>query len=785
MPLKKYRAKRNFKKSPEPRGKKLKRKPSKLSFVIQEHASKKLHYDFRLELDGVLKSWAVPKGPSLNPTIKRLAVHVDDHPLEYGKFEGVIPDGHYGAGIVTIWDKGEWKCLDENPRKAYQKGHLHFQLIGKKLKGQWNLVQIKKKPDQWLLIKVDDQYAQSKSLTLENYKKSDMPTRIKPQLLTLVDKPPLGEKWIHEIKYDGYRLLFFINKKKIKIMTRNQNNWTNKFNFLVKEFLKLKLSSAIIDGELVAVNEEKQFDFQLLQNSIDEGDTDPLYYFAFDLLYYDGYDLTQFPLSHRKKILQKIISTHDSAIRYSDHIVGNGPDVYKNACQLGLEGIVSKEINSPYVQKRSHYWLKAKCLQSEEFVICGYTKPRGQRKYFGSLVLGVYGKNRQLIYCGHVGTGFSEKTLKLIGEWLKKHETTQIPFKTDFKDVTWVKPKLIAEIEFTGWTRDKVLRQPSFKGLAKNLNVIASEAKQSSGNNSSLDCFASLAMTRTPPNKENFLSNPEKILFPEQKITKSDLAEYYDAIHSWILPHIKNRPLTLVRCPQGIEKKCFYQRHLTEISISSIYTIDIQEKKNHEPFIYIKDREGLLELVQLGVLEIHPWNIHIDKPNNPDVIIFDLDPAPDVEWNEVIQAARFVREQLENIGLISFVKTTGGKGLHITIPIKRLYTWEEIKLFSQAFAKTLAEFKPDIFTSVMTKSKRKGKIFIDYFRNQLGATSVAPYSVRIHPNAPVATPLSWDELSAKIKPNTYTVKNILKRLEKLKSDPWEDFFKLHQTIAIE
>ncbi len=790
MTLKKYRAKRNFKRTPEPAGKIKKHPSTSLLYLIQKHAASHLHYDLRLELNGVLKSWAVPKGPSLDPTVKRLAVHVEDHPLEYGSFEGIISQDQYGGGAVLLWDTGTWECQDANANEAYKKGHLTFLLKGKKLKGLWKLVQIKTDPKNWLLIKVKDKYAKSGGEEITQTKprsvvtnrlideitdstkdvpKSTMPDTIYPQLATLVEQPPNTKEWLHEIKLDGYRLICFIQNKKIKILSRNQKDTTKDLPYLVEKLKKANLSSCILDGELVAVNKNNQFDFQLLQNSIHGHETSTLIYYTFDLLYYNGYDLTSLPLLARKKLLREIIPENDPLIRYGDHIIGNGIAVFKKTCELGLEGIVSKKIDSPYIQDRTHFWLKTKCTFRQEFIIGGYTKPKGERKFFGSLLLGVYEDGDKLRYCGHVGTGFSEETLRMLGELLEKYKTSTMPFShlpPDVKKATWVKPELMVEVTFAGWTQDKILRQPSFKGLRddKKAREIVIEKP-------------SKPVKTTYP-----LTNPTKILYPEQGITKLELATFYDAIHDWILPYIINRPLSLVRCPDGQREKCFYQKHMIDEPTGTLHVIHIQEKEKTQPYVYIKDKEGLISLVQMGVLEIHPWGSTIDELEKPDIIIFDIDPAPDVEWKKVIQAARFIRDELEKLGITSFVKTTGGKGLHVTVPIKPQRPWEEIKIFSKTFVKYLVSLKPESYVDVMTKSKRAGKIYLDYLRNQRGATAIAPYSTRAFTGAPVATPLSWEELSPKIKSASYTIKNLVNRLDKLKVDPWKNFYNLKQTL---
>lgn len=821
-PLQAYHKKRNFKKTSEPKGRKPKKKPSKkLLYVIQKHAASHLHYDLRLELEGVLKSWAVPKGPSLDPSVKRLAVHVEDHPLEYGGFEGIIPEGEYGGGTVMLWDTGEWQIEQDDPVGAYKKGRMTFLLKGKKLKGLWSLVQLKNNPKNWLLIKVKDKYARSESeyditeakplsvltrrtmdgianlnkkikkttkkmnvTNLISAKKTKIPKIIFPQLATLVDNPPQGDQWLHEIKLDGYRLICFIQDQDIKLMTRRGQNWTNKFKNIVKEIKRLKIKSAVLDGEVVAIDQQKRFNFQLLQNTIHDHAKGKLIYYVFDLIYYDGHDLSKTPLIERKKILFQLLnSVNSKAVIYNDHIMGHGEAVFKEACQMELEGIVSKRVESHYVQKRTKNWLKVKCKKRQEFVVGGFTKSQGRRKYFGSLLLGVY-EDHQLQYCGHVGTGFTESTLESMAVLLQKYKTDHMPFKSrppDVKQVTWVEPRLVVEVEFSDWTDSKILRMPSFKGLREEKqprkmmleksHAVSQKKSGKKSNNNNLDF--------------NYpLTNPEKILYPEGNITKLQLARYYETIHEWMLPYIINRPLTLLRCPQGIEHKCFYQKHLHETTVESLHPVKIKEKDKIEEYLYLKNGEGLIALVQLGVLEIHAWNCHVDDIEKPDMIVFDLDPAPDVMWKKVIHAAVFVKEQLEKLKLKSFVRTTGGKGLHVVVPIIRQYNWDEVTAFAHAFVDYLVALEPDNYVGIMTKSKRKGKIYIDYLRNQRGATSIASYSTRAKGNAPVATPLSWDELSPRIKSTAYTIENLPSRLAKLKKDPWKDFFKIKQRLKL-
>jgi bifunctional non-homologous end joining protein LigD len=835
MSLKTYRQKRNFKTTAEPAGK-VKNSKSKNLYLIQKHAASRLHYDFRIELNGTLKSWAVPKGPCLDPTVKRLAVHVEDHPIEYGSFEGTIPKGQYGGGTVMLWDTGSWQADDENPTKAYAKGDLKFTLQGEKLKGQWKLIRIQKDPKNWLLIKVRDKYAKAEPYDITEKKsrsvlskksleqipnitnkvwnsakksestptakkaqatatkkkaKSALPSLISPQLAALVDTPPAGDQWLHEIKFDGYRLLCFIKNGKVSLITRGQQNWTHKFPTIADAIEDLNLPDAILDGEVVALDEQSQSNFQLLQNHLRDKNTDAIVYYIFDLIYYDNENLSQQSLLERKKQLRKLLpNKKNSLLQFSDHVIGAGDQIFKKSCELHLEGIVSKKIDSFYHQKRTRDWLKVKCLNRQEFVIGGYTQPNGARRHFGSLLIGVYNDAGEFIYSGHVGTGFSDSTLTSLAGLLKKNKTGKMPFNTKppaIHNVTWVKPTLVAEVEFTEWTRDGILRHPSFKGLRKDKSprVIRKETVDKlDQKKSEKPIKQKRGDSPTMSTSKQVLSHPEKILYPEGNITKADVADYYTAVHKWILPYLAKRPLTLVRCPQGYTQTCFFQKHIEKDSVDSLYTVSIKDKSKRELYPYLKDSAGLIALVQLGVLEIHSWGSHIDDPEKPDVIIFDLDPAPDVAWKDVIKGAKLIHEKLAILNLKSFVKTTGGKGLHVVVPIKRKYSWDEVKDFTRAFADAIVAEHPQHYIATMSKAKRKGKIFIDYLRNGHGATAIAPYSTRARKHATVSVPLAWDELSVKVKGEAFTVKNVPKRVVKLKKDPWKDFYSLAQSLPL-
>jgi bifunctional non-homologous end joining protein LigD len=840
MTLAKYKQKRDFTKTPEPKGKVRLKKSKKLLYVIQKHAASHLHYDFRLELNGVLLSWAVPKGPCLDPKVKRLAIHVEDHPVEYGTFEGIIPQDQYGGGTVMLWDQGTWISEDDDAVKAYHKGSMKLTLKGEKLHGLWKLIRINKDDKTWLLIKTDDDYAktlkkydvtveepnsvltqQNIDEIAENYNKvwgkkglekakkkkasrkpniktikqvpklkfnlkpSIIPTVFFPELATLVDKPPVGKKWMHEIKFDGYRIIAIKKNGKTRLMSRNNIDWTCKFQNIAKEINEIPIKNLILDGEVVVLDADKKSDFQALQNAMKDGSTNKFYYYIFDLPYYDKYNLTGLNLLERKNYLQQILIFKTEALLYSDHFFGSGKKIFQKSCELALEGIISKDSTSQYVSKRTTSWLKIKCLKRQEFVIGGFTNPRGTRSHFGSLLIGTYNKRGDLIYNGHVGTGFTESSLQSLYKLLKARKSSTNPFSTKpprLKEINWVKPNLIAEIEFTEWTKDNSLRHPSFKGLRndkKSANIIKETPIPVEN-----VLTKNKAKTKMQKKSDFKLTNPNKILYSEDKISKQDLAEYYDTVQKWILPYIINRPLTLVRCPEGY-KKCFYQKHLNEAAPEDLFGIPIKEKNGKAEYNYIKDISGLLSLIQLGVLEIHPWGSRIEDVEYPDMLIFDLDPSPEMTWNKIVNAAKLIKKNLEKIKLKSFVKTTGGKGLHVVVPIKPEYDWEEVKNFSKIFVNLLVQMKPDEYISKISKQQRKGKIFIDYLRNQRGATAIAPFSTRARPHAPVSTPLDWNELTNRFEDTYYTIKTLPDRLKKLKKDPWNQFYKTRQSLNLD
>ena len=870
--LREYRWKRDFQKTAEPAGKSRASRSACRRFVVQKHAARSLHFDFRLELDGVLKSWAIPKGPSLDPSKKRLAVHVEDHPLEYADFEGVIPPGEYGGGTVLLWDRGQWTPRGD-AAKDYDRGRLKFELKGRKLRGGWMLLRMKDKDDvrdgkNWLLVKERDAFAKSgpagniaaretasvttgrtleevaerKSKTWKSNRvakrpptkrvvakrkaqsasgagkrapitpeslpgahKRTMPTTLRPQLATLVKAVPEGDQWLHELKFDGYRMLCFLGDGRPRLITRHGNDWSDKFKPIVKAVSDVPIREAILDGEVVVQKADGSTDFQALQNVLEGKHNKDLLYYVFDLPYCDGCDLTATPLVERKRRLRALFGESGAVgrLRYSDHIQGNGPEVFRKACGLGLEGIVSKRADSPYVQKRTHTWTKSKCVHRQEFVIGGFTDPGGARTGFGALLVGYYDSGGRLVYCGRVGTGFDERLLASLFKQLKAREIGASPFANlpagrGTKGVHWIRPELVAEVEFASWTNEGILRHPSFQGLRadKHPKDVRRETPQpppDAGPQPEHSPHPAMPPARRRTTDSNSstdgpiagvtLTNPDRVLYPEQDITKRELALFYESIADWILPHVIKRPLSLVRCPRGTGGHCFYQKHVTEAMPAPIRGVAIREKKGVEDYIVIDDLSGLITLVQLGVLEFHPWGCREDNVERPDRMVFDLDPGPSVEWLGVVHAAVALRDRLEDLGLQSFVKTSGGKGLHVVVPLQRRGAWDEMKDFSAAIAESLARLEPARYLTTATKAKRHGRIFIDYLRNGRGATSVAAYSTRAREGAPVSTPIAWDELTAELGPAAFTVKNLPDRLARLKRDPWDKFLELRQSIT--
>ncbi len=840
MGLEKYWEKRDFKKTPEPRGK-VARPGKALHYYIQEHHATRLHYDFRLELDGTLKSWAVPKGPSLDPADKRLAVHVEDHPLDYGTFEGDIPEHQYGAGHVMLWDRGVWEP-EGDPREGYRKGRLKFHLDGRKLHGGWTLVRMNgqdKGKGNWLLIKEHDEEAKSGAeaqvteiLTenvadhptakkkpakvakgkakrpaaadpakAEGARKAAMPENLSPQLATLVEHPPAGNDWLSEVKYDGYRALTRIGDGEVHMFTRAGYDWTGEWASIANGLAQLPVKEAWLDGEVVAVDESGAASFQALQNMMRRGKNAQLAYYVFDLVYLDGYDLTDVPLVERKRLLRGLLQDlpESGPVLYSDHIEGGSQEVFEHACMHNLEGIVAKRADAGYQQQRSRAWLKVKCMQRQEFVIGGYTDPGGSREQFGALLVGVYDDKRRLRYSGKVGTGFDARVLRSVAknfEALEQDEPVfaNPPTGAEARGVHWLKPELVAEIDFAQWTDAGLIRHASFVGLRgdKAAQEIVREQPLSDKVLARIEreaerVVAEDGLTGKAKGKNIVagieITHPSKMLFPRIGLTKLALVEYYEAVGEWIVPHLKNRPLTLVRCPQGGEHKCFFQKHVNETIPEAIERIVAPEESGPATYMMANNVEAVIGLVQMGVLEIHTWSSSAGTLDYPDRMIFDLDPAEGLPWETVIEGAQLVHGLLDEIGLTNFLKTTGGKGLHIVVPLKPERPWGEVKAFSRSIAEHLAQTLPERFTANMSKAERGGKIFIDYLRNGQGATAVAAYSTRAKPTASVSAPIFWDELVPDLHADAFNVGNIRERLARLEADPWRDYFKLKQRIS--
>ncbi len=801
-PLKEYARKRNFGITSEPPSKLAAKKKSKLIFVVQEHHASHLHYDFRLEWDGVLKSWAVPKGPSLDPAQKRLAVQVEDHPLAYATFVGTIPEKQYGAGEVYRWDMGKWTPKND-PSSGLKKGRLEFDLEGDKLHGGFILVRTRAQTSgkaQWLLIKRHDRYARegaeefpvqkkktkktSTKLKISASKtKDEEPHFVKPQLALLVTKPPEGNDWVHEIKFDGYRTQALIQNKKVNLITRGELDWTDKYTPIAQFLKKLPVESATLDGEIIWQNEKGHSDFQKLQNSLKSKDTGSLVFWAFDLLHLNGEDLTSLPLIARKDRLEKLIKKLDNdRIRYSDHFRGLGDQMIKESCKLGLEGVISKRIEAPYISGRHGEWVKSKCIKRQEFVIGGFTDPEGSRTGFGSLLLGVY-EGSKLKYVGKCGTGFDEKSLREVHAKMKKLEIENTPFELKSprsKNIHFIKPKLVAEVSFANWTQDEVLRVPVFHALRsdKAPEEISIEKPKP---------LSKAEKMRTSPVKKSVktavhISSTDRIVYKKEKITKGEIAEYYQAVSKWMLPHLINRPLSLLRCPSM--KQCFYAKHFTPLPDNLIALPKVKGINHDAPFFTIDSVEGLLTLVQMGAIEIHPWNCHAPKLDRPDQIVMDFDPDPSLDFKIVKEGALELREILQELGIESFVKTTGGKGLHVQFQFEPLYDWDSVKEFSKTLAQEMASRHPDLYTTNIRKETRKKKIFLDYLRNGLGSTAVAPYALRAHDQSSVALPIEWEELKHLKSSDAFDMRTALKLIAKRPNDPWKKYFSKKQKIKI-
>jgi len=856
-----YHAKRDFAKTAEPAGSESVRSESGRLYVIQKHAARRLHYDFRLELDGVLKSWAVPKGPSLDPQQKPLAVQTEDHPIEYGDFEGIIPKGEYGGGTVMVWDRGVWEPIGD-PHDGLAKGDLKFILHGEKLGGEFVLARMSGKGNEsgrnWLLIKKKDNAARpigeynvlgeaSRSaltgraldeieadsdlvwkdgaaqtpkqprrsakrtshaglpprfdaLALSGAREGGTPESISPQLALSAAHAPDGDEWIHEIKLDGYRLLSFIDDGAARIFTRNGNDWTDRFGSIVRALVRMPIQNGVIDGEVVILDEDGIANFQLLQNAFRSRSATSgasFVYFVFDLLFLNGVDLRGCALLDRKSVLKRVIDASPglgeaSVVRYCDHIQGRGPIVLAEAARAGLEGIVSKRAASKYLSKRSDNWLKVKCTTRQEFVVGGFTDPSGSRSGFGALLLGCYNDIGDLIYHGRVGTGFSDGLLDALTARLREIEVKSPPFANPEKDpdarkAHWVAPEIVVEVEFSNWTHEDLIRHPAFRGVRedKNPRDVHRDLPAPSPEKPPAPQAKVVNIVKSPRSPMDAvvagvrISNPERTVYPDDGVTKKEVAEYYAAIAEHMLPFVKGRPLAIVRCPLGLAGDSFYQRELGQGWPEAIRGVRIGD----DHAIVVDDAQGLVSLAQMGVLELHAWQCREDQTDKPDQLVFDLDPGPGIEWEHIVAAAGFVRNYLDSIGLQSFVKTSGGSGVHLLVPIVRRSDWEEAKTFSLHIARELARLAPMNFVATMTKALRTHRIYVDYLRNQEAATSVAVFSTRAKSGATVSTPLAWDELSSGLTPRDLTIRTVLPRVADGGHQLWQGYFDLRQSIT--
>jgi len=938
MGLARYRAKRDFRITSEPAGRAAAQAGEHLRYVIQKHDARRLHYDFRLELDGVLLSWAIPKGPSLDPAVKRLAVHVEDHPVDYGNFEGVIPERQYGAGAVIVWDRGEWEPIGD-AQAGYKKGHLRFRLEGERLSGEWALVRMHGRggdedKDNWLLVKADDEAARSgkageitaqqeesvlsgrsveavaklgadtpatkaskpaqearqakaeqgkekrgkekQAKEKQTQEASDEPTLatrkrrsaestavasratrtkakagtargahaspsvpsiVSPQLATLATRAPEAEAdWLAEIKFDGYRILAHVAEQgTVRLYSRNGKDWTARMPDITAAIAGLPLSQTWFDGEVVALDARGQVSFQSLQNAFSGEIETPLWYYVFDLPYAEGEDLRDKGLIDRKARLESLLaqreSLEESPLRYSEHLTGRLGRAFEHACHHGLEGVVLKRADSPYRDgQRSPDWLKLKCSQQQEFVIGGFTDPAGSRSGFGALLLGYYDDAGGLRYAGRVGTGFDESMLQKMTRMLRALERKTSPFANppqgrEARGAHWVKPDKVAEVRFAEWTSEGVLRQAAFLGLredkparaivrekvapagaestpAGKKTAAARKTRESSGNIQGKSAAATVGSGRVDQDADQGterierrpqtptatvagvkISHASRVLYPESGYTKRDLAEYYERHAGLILPQLDDRPLSLVRCPDGADSQCFFQKHRMAALPESVKRVSIPEDGGAAEYMEVDSVAALVSLVQFGVMEMHTWGSRTDALDKPDRLIFDLDPAEDVSWAKVVEGAQVMRGLLDELGLRSFLKTSGGKGLHVEVPIQRSLDWTTAKDFAHAIADHMAKALPKHFLATATKAQRKGRIFVDYLRNARGATAIAAYCTRARAGAPIAMPITWEQLPEIESASQFRLDNVDAWLAQRGEDPWKDYWKLRQRIG--
>ncbi|MCF7769440.1 MAG: DNA ligase D [Achromobacter pulmonis] len=842
--LAKYRAKRDFTLTPEPAGGGQPNQAAR-AFVIQKHWASRLHYDFRLELDGAMKSWAVPKGPSYDPSVKRMAVQVEDHPIAYNRFEGEIPQGQYGAGKVIIWDRGTWTPVGD-AAEGYRRGHLKFDLHGEKMRGRWALIRMKgresEKQPPWLLVKDRDDFARAESefSVVDEQpdsvvappaggrpapaaapsamaapgdppddppvagplpgKAADLPGRLKPQLATLVAGVPAqaGDDWLYEMKFDGYRLLARLDHGEVRLYTRNGHDWAPRLPHLVAALRRMPLETAWLDGEIVMLADNGAPSFQALQNAFDGERTDAILFYVFDLPYVTGRDLRGEPLRVRRAVLARVMAAAGGdPLRFSDAFDAAPADLLASACKMGLEGIIAKRLSSPYVARRSDSWLKLKCARRQEFVVVGYTDPKGTRVGLGALLLAYHDAAGRLVYAGKVGSGFDDAGLAALRQRLQALRTRQASVKAGGagRDTHWVRPELVAEVSFGEWTESGHVRHPVFRGLRTDKPVRAITREVAMGADTIRDAKAGgtarqgrEASARTSTRTTTMaagkhtekaattvgkLTHPDRIIDPSTGLTKLDLARYYGLVAPMLLRHLKDRPVSFLRAPAGIKGELFFQKHL-EAPMPGVRSLPQALDPDHPPLMEVPTPQAILSAAQMNVVEFHTWNAVKRAIGKPDRMVFDLDPGEGVTWDAVRQGAQLLRTLLTEIGLQGWLKTSGGKGLHVVVPLRRQYGWDTVKAFSQAIVAHLARTLPQRFVAKSGPKNRVGRIFADYLRNGFGATTVAAWSARARPGMAVSVPLAWDELDQVRSSAQWTIANIHERLD-VGDAPWDGY----------
>lgn len=825
-----YAAKRDFGKTPEPAAKPAGKKRGKAVFVVQKHDATRLHWDFRLEHEGVLKSWAVTNEPSLDPAVKRLAVRTEDHPLAYAGFEGAIPEGSYGAGLVEIWDKGEWVPIIE-PEAGFAKGHLEFELNGARMGGRWHLVRLKgdrraragaAPRENWLLIKAEDDFARAdperpagaqaaatpgsraaKAARAGDEAPAATPAGMPFALATSVAHTPSGEGWVHEVKLDGYRIQASLSSGEARLNTRNGLDWTHRFPALAEALGRLsghKPGRHVVDGEIVVEDEQGRSDFAALQKALKTGAEPARFaYWAFDALLTDGEDISAKPLVERKRRLLALLGGADPALRYSEDFTEDGPLLERHACKLGLEGVVSKRAADPYPEGRTQSWVKSKCRNSQEFVVCGFTRQNGMRGPLGALLVGVQ-EDGELRHAGRVGTGFDGADAEELMALLKPRIQPRSPLEKPPRDgrghgVTWVRPGIVVEVRFASWTGHGLIRQGVFKGIREDkMDDVVLKDEDAAGKARPAQEMQEAAMPEKPVKDPVLspkgrlramrdavdseggddgpvrLSHPEKALWPALGVTKQRLADYYTAIWPRMAPHLVGRPLALLRCPDGVGGPSFFQKHARSESERLARTL-----ADGEEVIVVSELNDLITLVQFSALELHPWGATLEAPDTCDQIILDLDPGEGVEWAALQDGAATLKAMLEADGLTSFVKLSGGKGIHVVAPLAEKADWDAAKAYAKALAQRAAKAEPELYVASMAKEARAGRIFIDYLRNGRGSTAIAPYSTRARPGGGVAMPLAWDELKHVKGPEAWSIATIDAKAVLASRDPWSRF----------